>query len=86
MEILSSVKEDGMDKNQIRTSLLNLKGKPVKLYAVGERNKILNAQGILDGVYSDVFTVLVDKQGYMTRYSYTYSEILTSNVQVRPVS
>lgn len=70
----------------IRSALRSRVGQPVRLHVVGERNKILNAYGILDGVYNDIFTILVHDSDYSKRYCYTYSEIITKNVAVTPVS
>lgn len=62
---------------------MRLKGKVVSLYAVGDRNRVLNTRGVLDGVYPEVFTVLVRMQGYNQRYSYSYNEVITNRVRVQ---
>ena len=71
---------DQIDK--IREYLNDLKGETVSLHAIGDRNRITRAVGILDGVYSDVFTVLVCMGEYNHRYSYTYREIFTKKVKI----
>lgn len=70
---------------EIRNTLAPYKGKRVKLYVIGERNRILDTHGILDGLYPDVFTVVVGTGEYDKRYSYTYREILTHHVSVTPL-
>jgi len=72
--------------DEIRSSLERYKGRRVSLHAVGDRNRVLNTVGVLDGVYSDIFTIFVHNESYDKRYCYTYSEILTKNVRVDPVA
>lgn len=72
--------------SDIRASLRNQLGQPVKLHVIGDRNKVIDAYGILDGVYSDIFTILVNNNDYYKRYCYTYSEIITKNVAVTLVN
>ena len=69
----------------IMRDLKQYEGSAVSLYAIGDRNRILQAQGILDGVYPDIFTVRVDNGSYQKRYCYAYSEILTQHVKIRPL-
>lgn len=69
---------------EIRNELTPYVGKAVHLYVVGDRNRILNTTGVLDGVYSDIFTVAVQNDSYLRRYCYTYSEMLVGNVKVHP--
>lgn len=74
-----------MEKEKIRRYLADLEGRNVELYAVGDRNRVTKARGILEGVYPDVFTVSVEYSGYTQRYCYTYSEVMTKNVRVSAV-
>lgn len=67
---------------RIKEYLDGMKGSTVKLYAVGERNRVTAAEGVLDGVYPDVFTVLVSMGEYDHRYSYTYREVFTKRVRI----
>ena len=70
---------------QIRNALLPYLDCNVQLLAYRDRNKKLIAHGILDGIYPDLFTVSVQREGYVERYSYTYCEILTKRVQIKPL-
>lgn len=70
------------EKEKIRRTLGRIAGRAVELYAVGERNRITQERGILKGVYPDIFTVAVQKNGYTQTYCYTYSEVLTKRVRV----
>ena len=74
-----------IEKEKIRRSLACIEGRTVELYAVGERNRVTQERGILDGVYPDIFTVSVERGGYTQRYCYTYNEVLTKNVRVSAI-
>lgn len=73
------------EKEKIRRYLADLEGRNVELYAIGERNRVTQARGVLEGVYPDIFTVSVKYGSYTQRYCYTYSEILTRNVKISAV-
>ena len=73
------------EKQKIRRYLADLEGRNVELYAIGERNRVTREQGVLEGVYPDIFTVSVISEGYTRRYCYTYSEVLTKNVNVSAI-
>lgn len=73
---------DYSDVERIRRSMADMKGEKVNLHAIGDRNRVTRAVGVLDGVYPDVFTVHVNREGYSQRYSYTYSEVITKNVMI----
>ena len=70
------------EKEKIRRMLTDLSGRRVDLFAVGERNRVTRAEGVLDGIYPEVFTVLVEHGGYSRRYCYTYGEVLTKHVRI----
>ena len=69
---------------RIKSLLSAYQGCMVQLYAIGERNKILDTYGILEGIYPEVFVVQVEQGGYCRKYCYSYSEILTKRVKVTP--
>ena len=76
-------------KNQlstIRRTLEACQGQTVRLHVRGERNKILDTRGVLEGLYGDVFTVYVQLEDYGRRYWYSYHDILTKNVSILPVN
>ncbi len=68
----------------IKTKLLPYYGSRVRLYVIGDRNRITDTTGILDGLYPSLFTVTVDRGRFKHHYSFTYSEILTDRVRVTP--
>ena len=66
----------------IKQSILEKKGQDIHLKAVyGRRGKLI-CDGVVDGVYPEIFTVIVNADGYERKYCYTYSEVLTNNVEI----
>ena len=58
-------------------------GSPVLLRANGGRKKIIERRGVLTETYPSVFIVELDQaQHNFDTMSYSYSDILTSNVQM----
>lgn len=70
---------------QIQDRLRAYQGGIVHLHAVGERNKVLEAYGVLEGVYPEVFVILVQEEAQKRRYCYAYREVLTRRVEIRLV-
>ncbi len=70
----------------IRNELRKIKGQGVRLHVIGERNKITDELGVLEGVYSDIFTVRIAYEDYVRRYSYSYAEVLTRHVKIYPIA
>ena len=70
----------------IRQSILEKKGQDINLRAIYGRRGKLVCEGVVDGVYPEIFTIKVFKDGYERKYCYTYSEVLTNNVQINPIT
>lgn len=66
----------------IKQQMKQKKGMHVKLRARAGRRGVNVCSGIIDGLYPEVFTVLVDENGYFRRYCFCYSEILTHHVEI----
>lgn len=66
--------------NEIRQELASFVGTNVKLRANGGRKKIIERQGILENLYPNLFVVKIKENSSERRISYTYTDILTSNV------
>lgn len=67
--------------NDIKRAVLSLKGEQVKLYINRGRRKILKFQGVIDSVYSSVFTVKEQIDTNST-HTYSYSDILCGEVKI----
>lgn len=65
-------------KEQMRTK----KGVYVTLRARSGRRGAYERSGVIDGLYPEVFTVLVKEHGYSRRYCFSYSEVLTHHVEI----
>lgn len=70
--------------DNIRKSLERHLGKKIILKANKGRKQIITKKGILEKVYPCVFVVKLDDgdNGY-SRVSYSYSDLLTSNVKLQ---
>lgn len=70
--------------DNIRASLEKHLGKKILLKANKGRKQIITKKGILEKVYPSVFVVRLDDEenGY-SRVSYSYSDLLTSNVKLQ---
>lgn len=67
--------------DDIKRIVFSLKGEPVSLYINRGRRKILRFEGIVDNVYSSVFTVK-DKLQISATHTYSYSDILCGDVKI----
>lgn len=70
--------------DNIRTSLERHLGKKILLKANKGRKQIVTKKGILENVYPSVFVVKIyDEVNGYSRVSYSYSDLLTSNVKLK---
>jgi len=67
--------------DDIKRSILSLKGEQVELYINRGRRKILKFEGIIDSVYTSVFTVKDKIVSSLVR-TYSYSDILCGEVKI----
>lgn len=67
--------------NDIKSEVSLLKGKDVKLYINRGRRKVLKFDGVIDNVYTSVFTVRDKIETAPTR-TYSYSDILCGDVKI----
>ncbi len=73
---------DALDtiKEQMRSN----KGVRVTLKTRCGRRGGIEMGGIIEGLYPEVFTVVVKEHGYKRRYCFSYSEVLTHHVEIDP--
>lgn len=67
--------------DDIKRAVLSLKGENVELYINRGRRKVLKLQGVVDNVYTSVFTVK-DKIASAMTHTYSYSDILCGEVKI----
>ena len=69
--------------DKIRANVEDYVGRKIKLRANKGRKKIVERDGVIEGVYPSVFVVKING-GYNTSrmVSYSYSDILTETVQI----
>ena len=70
--------------NNIRQTLEKHLGKKILLKANKGRKQIVTRKGILEKVYPSVFVIKLDNDNEgCSRVSYSYSDLLTSNVKLQ---
>ncbi|MGI6558895.1 MAG: Veg family protein [Limnochordia bacterium] len=67
---------------EIKKDLDSCVGKKIKLRANRGRRQVMEAEGILERTYPNVFVVYLDKQNAVRRVSYTYADVLTETVEL----
>ena len=70
--------------NSIRCQLKRRLGQRVNVKASHGRKRYSFHEGTICGVYPNVFTLSVTEDGVERKYSYSYSDVLTKNVQFLP--
>lgn len=68
--------------DQIKLNLDACIGKKIKLRANKGRKKVVEAEGVLESTYPNIFVIKLDKSSAVKRMSYTYSDILTETVEL----
>lgn len=71
--------------DQIKSYLDDFVGEPVYLRANIGRKRSFEAKGILEETYPKVFVVKLDETNGPRRQSYTYADILTNDVELKPI-
>ncbi|MFQ6724167.1 MAG: Veg family protein [Clostridia bacterium] len=70
--------------NDIKQAVMSLKGESVELHINRGRRKVLTFNGIIDNVYTSVFTVK-DKIVSTLTHTYSYSDILCGEVKINKI-
>ena len=68
----------------IKRQMRGQKGVRVMLKMKCGRRGGVSHHGVIDGLYPEVFTVMVGEHGYHRRYCFSYSEVLTHHVEIDP--
>ena len=68
---------------QIRARMEPLVGSRVRLKANRGRNRIVENEGILDSLYPNIFVIRLNDKRTERCVSYSYSDLLTSTVELQ---
>ena len=68
---------------KIREKMKPLIGSRVRLKANRGRNRIVENEGILDSLYPNIFVIRLNNKRTERCVSYSYSDILTSTVELQ---
>lgn len=68
----------------IRDGIKKFVGEDIELILINRRKHSLR-HGRLEGAYNSLFTVAIEIEGTTQHYSYTYCDILTKKVFIRPM-
>ncbi|MGI6150493.1 MAG: Veg family protein [Christensenellales bacterium] len=72
-----------LELNAIKAAMENRIGETVELHCFSRR-KVSKHVGVLEGAYNAVFTVLVVTEDGPRRLSYTYTDVLTKSILIKP--
>lgn len=67
---------------EIKQDLDSFVGKRIRLKANRGRNKVVERVGVLEKTYPHIFVVRLDEKRSERRVSYSYSDVLTSTVEL----
>lgn len=68
--------------DRIRDDLENFVGQRIKVKANRGRKKVMEAEGILEGIYPKLFVVRLNERQSERRVSYSYADLLTETVEL----
>lgn len=72
-----------LELNAIKTAMGLRIGETIELHCYSRR-KVSRHIGVLEGAYNAVFTVLVITEDGPRRLSYTYTDVLTKSILIKP--
>ncbi len=76
------MKEPQQSICDVKTKILNLKGKGVEMQINHGRKKIRRYFGVVEDVYTSVFVVKLDNAQANQKATYSYSDILCGDVKI----
>lgn len=76
------MKRNSLTIEQIKSKILELKGKEVKMYVNRGRRKIFKFEGVIENVYNSVFTVKNLEKAITLTHTYSYNDILCGEVKI----
>lgn len=69
--------------DRIREDLTGLVGQKVKIRANKGRRQVMEAEGIIEGIYPNIFVIKLSEDHALSRVTYSYTDVLTETVELR---
>ncbi len=72
--------------NQMQLAMRHVnsfKGERVYIKSIGDRNRIVFLEGVIDGVYPSLFTLLFDTEDGPCKRCFSYTDLLTHRLFIR---
>ena len=66
----------------IKKDLESFVGSKIRLKANRGRNRIIEREGILESIYTNIFVVKLEERKVERRVSYSYADVLTETVEL----
>jgi uncharacterized protein Veg len=69
--------------DKIRADLAELVGKKVKIRANKGRRQVMEAEGVIESIYPNIFVIKLSEDHALSRVTYSYTDVLTETVELR---
>lgn len=69
--------------DRIKEDLTGLVGKKVKIRANKGRRQVMEAEGVIEGIYPNIFVIKLSENHALSRVTYSYTDVLTETVELR---
>jgi uncharacterized protein Veg len=69
--------------DRIREDLTGLVGQKVQIRANKGRRRIMEAEGVIEGIYPNIFVIKLSEDHALSRVTYSYADVLTETVELR---
>lgn len=69
--------------DRIREDLTELIGQKVQIRANKGRRQVMEAEGVIEGIYPNIFVIKLSEDHALSRLTYSYADVLTETVELR---
>ncbi len=69
--------------DRIREDLTELIGRKVQIRANKGRRQVMEAEGVIEGIYPNIFVIKLSEDHALSRLTYSYADVLTETVELR---
>lgn len=73
----------GNSLDRIREDLTELIGQKVQIRANKGRRQVMEAEGVIEGIYPNIFVIKLSEDHALSRLTYSYADVLTETVELR---